>query len=578
MTNDFMRLFRWLLMGVLLVILGMALYQTLLWLGVWGYANESQVKALDDDDQEIALIEPATNVDDWGRIVTALRLIERDWRTLNPALPALHVELAGAFPRLTAEVPEIVIGLGESAHRRLRLRWYKISGEHDADSWVRKLHARARAPLAVIGGGTSDRAVRLAGALQMIYPQAEQPSPVLLITTATAEKIDGDVPLIDVYPGRSFRFSFTNQKMVESLLQFAQHRRFGEGQSWARNLWVSRPADPAVLTGAVASMVGCGDFWHAWALFRSYPHLQPYTMHAVSWEDERYSKDMTQLFAQEFKKRNPLGEFFQEGSIRYGIGGFFHPSPLEQDTVGTFLARPTPVTPHSFLVLPTQTVRMRRFLINLRQRSPLDARNLVILNGDAIPFHAVYRDRDVIWNILDLPYSLVFFSHRNPIDHAAGFTWTPDDRAEAMDAFPQRTTTGTQDILLYRDLFEALLYAASDHGEPITDPLRVRQRLRATCWRLPPPGAAATESPRVCNPEVHGDPGQHRPFFDDDGNRRSHTGEHIVWVKPNFYEERVDLTGKISVWTIRPDRDDGAWSLVEAVDASYNQSQQEAVP
>ena len=573
-----MRLFRWVLMAVLLIILGMALYQTLLWLGVWGNAGESQVKALDDDDQEIALIEPATNIDDWGRLVTALRLIERDWRSINPALPGLRVELDGAFPRLTADVPEIVIGLAETPGRHLRLRWYKISGEHDADSWVRKLNARARPPLAVIGGGTSDRAVRLAGALQLTYPQPEQPSPVLLITTATAEKVDGDVPLIDVYHGRSFRFSFTNQKMVEALLQFVQHRRFAEDQSWARNLWVSKPADPLALTSAVAGMVGRGDFWHSWGILRGYPHLQPYTMHAVSWEDERYSKDMTQLFVQEFKKRYPIGEFFQDGSIRYGIGGFFHPSPLEQDAVGTFLASPTPVTPHSFLVLPTQTVRMRRFLINLRQRSPLDARNLVILNGDAIPFHAVYRDRDVIWNILDLPYSLLFFSHRNPIDHAAGFTWTPDDRAEAIDAFPQRTTTGTQDILLYRDLFEALLYAAYDQGALISDPLRVGQRLRKTRWRLPPLERAGLESPRVCNAEIHGDDARHRPFFDEQGNRRSHTGEHIVWVKPNFYEERVDLTGKISVWTVRPDRDDGAWGLVEAFDATYNQSRQEAHP
>src|SRR4029079_2116287 len=109
---------------------------------------------------------------------------------------------------------------------------------------------------------------------------------------------------------------------------------------------------------------------------------------------------------------------------------------------------------------------------------------------------------DVIWNILDLPYSLLFFSHRNPIDHAAGFTWTPDDRAYAMDAFPQRTTTGTQDILLYRDLFEALLYAAYDQGRLISDPLRVRQRLRATCWHLPSADSAAPQSPRVCNPAV----------------------------------------------------------------------------
>ena len=76
-------------------------------------------------------------------------------------------------------------------------------------------------------------------------------------------------------------------------------------------------------------------------------------------------------------------------------------------------------------------------------RSLPDARNLVILNGDAIAFNAVYRDRDVVWNILDLPYSLVFFSHRNPIDRAAGFTWQKDEHAASPGE-------------------EAVLFAASD--------------------------------------------------------------------------------------------------------------------
>ena len=70
-----MRLFRYALTAVLIVILGVAIYQTMLWLGVWGNPNDSQVKALDDGDQEIALIEPATSTDDWGRLVTALKLL-----------------------------------------------------------------------------------------------------------------------------------------------------------------------------------------------------------------------------------------------------------------------------------------------------------------------------------------------------------------------------------------------------------------------------------------------------------------------------------------------------------------------
>ena len=51
-----------------------------------------------------------------------------------------------------------------------------------------KLHARKRPPLAIIGGATSDRAVRLASALAALHPAPADPAPVFLITTATAEK------------------------------------------------------------------------------------------------------------------------------------------------------------------------------------------------------------------------------------------------------------------------------------------------------------------------------------------------------------------------------------------------------
>ena len=286
-------------------------------------------------------------------------------------------------------------------------------------------------------------------------------------------------------------------------------------------------------------------------------------MHAFKWQDERYSQDMADLFETEFNRRYADGEFIHEGTIPYSVGGFFKPSPQEETAVSTFLTVRKPIRPHSFLVLPTQTVRMRRFLINLRERSPLDARNLVILNGDAISFHSVYRDRDVIWRILDLPYSLVFFSHRNPIDHAAGFDWTPKDRPAGDGAFPQSTTTGTHDLLLYRDLFEAILYAAFDHDQLLSDPLEVRKRLQATCWHQPPQ-AKNPERARVCNPLLHTLDPQPPPFFDAAGNRQSRTGEHIVWVKPNFTEDRVDKTSKISVWALQPHTNGDSWRFVEA--------------
>lgn len=522
-----MRLFRWALLTVLFIILGMAIYQTMLWFGVWGDLNEPQVKTLDDGDQEIALIEPATSTDDWGRLVTAVKLLELDWAKVNPSLPPLRVNLDGAFPSLTADVSEIALSLSDAAHPRLRIRWYKITGEHDAASWIRKLQARKRAPLAMIGGATSDRAVRLAQALQAAYPNPEHPSPVFLITTATSEKTADEKPLIAEYKDRSFRFSFTNKKMVEAILKFVQQ---------TPDLWVTKTPDDGNVK-----------------------------MHAVVWDDERYSHDLAELFDSEFPTYYPAGRFIPEGTIRQAVGDFFRPAPQEQDMVGTLLAEQ--ITPHSFLVLPTQTVRMRRFLINLWQRSPKDARNLVILNGDAISFNSVYRDRDVVWNILDLPYSMVFFSHRNPIDAAAGFT--NDEREAVPGAFPQKTTTGTHDVLLNRDILEAVLYAAYDAQAALTnDPLKFREALRDTCWRRP-----NGDTPRVGNTRLHKEDAKPMPFFTDKGNRRRDTGEHIVWVKPKFTEDRVDLTSQISVWSMIPDTKGIQWRLVEPpFAAKYNQN------
>ena len=547
-----MRLFRWILVAGLLAILGTAVYQSLL----WRRFAETEVGRLDSDDQEIALIEPATSIDEWGRIVSACKLIKKAWTTTNPQLPDLLVDDDDAFPGRSADVPEIRFAFQSSPKQSLRLRWYKISGEHSAESWIEKLHARGRMPLAIIGGGTSDRALILGKTLQERFPEPNQPSPILLITTATAEKASADGPLlIAQYKERSFRFSFTNQSMVKALLRFVEQ---------TPDLWVHRPIEPTLLANAIASIAGAGEPWHAWGVLRGHPHLQPSAMHLVSWEDERYSKDLTELFEREFKSRNPLSEVFNDGSIAHSVGGFFQPAPLEQNAVDTFIG-PRVITPHSLLVLPTQMVRMRRFLINLRQRSPSTARNLVILNGDSISFNAVYRDRDVVWNILDLPYSLVFFTHRDPISEAAGFPRKKDAEANRMTL--GRTTTGTSDVLLHRDILEATLYAVLDDGRLLADGKQMRERMRATCWyRAEANGSTA----HVGNSRLHGLGDRHRQLFDDKGDRRVYTGEHVVWVKPIYDEDRVEGTSRISIWKRVREVEGGAWDRVEFFDATYN--------
>src|SRR5262249_18286030 len=150
-----------------------------------------------------------------------------------------------------------------------------------------------------------------------------------------------------------------------------------------------------------------------------------------------------------------------------------------------------------------------------------------------------------------------------------GFTWTVPKRAPNSNT-PTPTTSGTHDILLYCDIFESLLYASYDQGTLLGDTIKVRERLRETCW-YHPPGKETDGRPRVCNSLVHEFDPMPPSFFDAAGDRQSHTGEHLVWLKPDFTDDNVNLTSKISVWSMQA----GAWELVKAHDATYNQSRLE---
>src|SRR5436305_764029 len=144
-----MRLLRWGLFAGGLLLLAAALFQSLLPVDVWNQRGGVQVKGLSGAQQEVALIEPATNGDDWERLVSAVPSLQRGWRKRFPDRPALQVSLERAFPRLTADVPEIGLAFADSPEQQLLVRWYKISGEHDTASWVDKLRRRLRPPLAV---------------------------------------------------------------------------------------------------------------------------------------------------------------------------------------------------------------------------------------------------------------------------------------------------------------------------------------------------------------------------------------------------------------------------------------------
>ncbi|MCS7044722.1 MAG: hypothetical protein NZO58_00040 [Gemmataceae bacterium] len=500
-------------------------------------ANHARVRPVPAGDQEVAWIAPATSGDSWERLVAALEVLVERWPK-EAAAAAPSIEIARAFLDLTADVPEISVSFGAG---KLWIRWYKLSGEADSRQWIAHLLARGRPPLMVIGGDTSDRALALAQALHARADQWPGPAPLFLITTATAERYvpkdrtgglasyDQWPLLMDVYPGRTFRFAFTNTRMVQAVLDFVQN---------TPQVWPQKNHDPAFLAGVVAG----ADAWHSLALLIAGGHWQPYYLYTLAWGDDGYSLDLREAFSRQFTQslRSSQGqeEFikFDDAPIPYGAGDPYQPNPREHLAATAFLANRGVLRDRQhLLVLPTGAQRARRFLRTLCQRAPLEMRNVVVVNGDAISFNTIYRDRAVAWNILDVPVPLVFFSHRNPTDHTAGFE-------------PHAAATGTQDLLLYLDLLQAVVYGCFRQERIVTDADEVGERLRRLRWhsgRLLPPTDA---------------PGGHETlFFTAEGNRSARTGEHVVWLRPAFEATRNLPRATITVWRLG----DSGWQLAE---------------
>ncbi len=373
--------------------------------------------------------------------------------------------------------------------------------------------------------------------------------PLLLITSATAETDrppgtdTAGVRLMDLYRDRSFRFCFTNGAMVRAVLGFLRENP---------QVWVEPAAGPATLASAGA--VAAGEPWAALAFIQAAIQQGP-RLFTVSWQDDSYSRDLEMLFRSECQRWDPLATPHDLGALPYSVGDPYQPNAAEMTNANVFLELHPP-PPRSILVLPASAPRMRRYLGFLCKEAPSKARNLVVVNGDALTFHNVYRDRDFAWNVLDLPVPVVFFTHRNPVAADAASNWS---FGWTRDKDKKHTTTGTHDLLLYRDIIEAMLYAAFADGRLLGDADVVRERLWHTHWRGAPPNADANDPRynRVQNDLVHQDPAlAGHELFDAGGDRKPGTGEHIVWLHPNFHDDRLRalLPCTISIWRYRAAR------------------------
>jgi hypothetical protein len=291
--------------------------------------------------------------------------------------------------------------------------------------------------------------------------------------------------------------------------------------------------------------------------------------YVAMWEDDAYSKDLTGRFLNALER--PVGDGSAppplpvSDPIDYSVGGFDQPNRWEARVVRFLMEEKITRFPNQrrpLLVLAAPgSQQARRFLRGLERRAPAEARRFVVVTGDTLSFNTIYRDRNDLWPIQDLPFDLVFFCHRNPVEGSAGFVEdTPGvvhEDAQATGLTPRGT--GTEDLLLYMDIVEALAQAANQGDAMPASGDELGERLRRARWR----------EGRVS----FGDEGP--PLFDGDGNRGGGTGEHIVWLRPVVVDGRrpegqqVQAKSVIKVYNWQGAAEVGTWQEVRQLDAEY---------
>jgi hypothetical protein len=518
-------------------------------------------------EQEVAFLYPATNTSSWDRFVAAVNRAGDHLRRENPGLEVLG-DAEGDSPSEQV-VPSVT--LNWPGRGRLVIRWYKLTSDWSPKAWIEALLARTPPPLAIIGGNTSNGGREVALQLARAGARlAESARPLLLLTTASADHVvpptsalsserapswpgssawrydryGKNVELTSLYAGRTFRFCFTNRQMATAVTRF---------------LWI-RPelqpdSDPAYLTrwmddaysedlfegyNLVLDRRAMDSFTLHWAFVSGCVGLGAHPVHLAGWYTStfRHEKPVTLL-------------------IDSSVGSFASPNPYEANIVKDLLGsmgeeapdRTTPAARRPLLVVTGQVQPSRRFLRELARSAPLTARRFVVAMGDTVSFNTVYRDRHITWPIQDLPFATVFFSHRNPIDADAGFRPRPSEvgasPAPGEEPAPRRSSSGTEDLLLFEDVVEALGLAFAGEEVPSADAQQLRQRLLDVRFNGEHPARSAD--------------GPH--LFREDGQRRPSTGETVVYLRPRFSGEFVRPEATIEVWCRQTQGDQShAWS------------------
>ncbi|HSQ56703.1 MAG TPA: hypothetical protein VLM40_13255 [Gemmata sp.] len=488
-------------LGLVAVILGGAAIGVVAWL----LAPSAVEKPLPvpDGDQEIAWLHNPTSYETWENFVWATKRAEM---TGDGGPEGLRVDDSGAFPEKTTVIPEIVIRR-VGFEGALRVRWYKTTDQMPQEAWVNALSARDPPPLAVLGGWTSDRAKPLGDAMR--EARWKGPRPLLFLSTATADKVipdvdiasGGQVPdLIAVYD-RSFRFCFTNKQMAEAVADFVlSDARLRPG--------TSRPSLPPLIR--MPGLFASGG-WEGLAGLAS----DTIPAFAIEWQDDPYSTDLSERFRQALRDRadpllgNPLLNA-DKYPVPFTTGRMNRATAVEAEVARDILRRLPPPGTRTVLVIPTVSAPARRTLRELVQGNADVGRQLVALTGDGISVNTFFRDRDLAWPVRSLRIPFVAFAHADP------FAWdspkggaTPPRGYELPPPAPGEVCSTTEDLRHYNRLVRVLSAAVfPDGGGSIVNA----------------PDAVATAFRQL-------DP----PFFQQSGNRRGGSGEHVVVIRPTIH-------------------------------------------
>lgn len=501
------------------------------WLRLGGTGPQPQ--PVPSGDREIAWLHIPTSFESWENFVWGVKRAEM---AADGAPSGLEVDDSAAFPSRTTAVPEVVVRRrGYSGS--LRIRWYKLTDEATQEAWVNALAARDPAPLAVIGGWSSDRARELADAIRGAnWPGIK---PLLFLTQATADVVDaedgsqssGPAPsLISVYD-RSFRFCFTNQQMADAVTGFVLT------EPSLRPGPVAPPGLHALPAMAAGSWTGLTTL-----ATETLADPAPVQAFAIQWNDDPYSTDLSWKFRESLKQQATKPRLqVDRFQVPFSTGRLNRPNRAEAEAAEHILASLPPVGTRSILVIPTVSAPARRTVRTLVQGEPAVGQRLVVMTGDGLSVNTLFRDREYAWPVRSLPVPFVLFTHADPFGwDNPGYGPPPPPGYELLAPRPGEARTTTEDIRLFTRLAGIVAAGFFPDGQ---------QEIAATADDV----AARL---RALNP----------PCFDVTGNRRSDTGEHVVVLRPAFPGDitgrpRIDAT--LEVYTRLPGQP--RWSRVHAL-------------